>query len=90
MCDYGKLEGDVFTSDSIGRDIVLLHFGIGGNCKIKNSAIDDNMHISDYYMLSSENKLLTYDYSNENYICNGMLCIGRVSCSFFGAKFCDF
>jgi glucose-1-phosphate adenylyltransferase len=60
-----------------GRDGALPHFGIGKNCKIKNSIIDYNARIGDYCILSPENKPLTYDYSNDIYIRDGVLCIGR-------------
>jgi glucose-1-phosphate adenylyltransferase len=63
--------------EDIGYDRTLPHLGIGMNCKIKNSIIDCNARIGDYCILSPENKPLTYDYSNDIYIRDGVLCIGK-------------
>jgi glucose-1-phosphate adenylyltransferase len=51
--------------------------GIGRYCKIKNSIIDRNVRIGDYCILSPDNKPLNYDYSNDIYIRDGILCIGK-------------
>ncbi|MDR0418054.1 MAG: glucose-1-phosphate adenylyltransferase [Puniceicoccales bacterium] len=63
--------------EDIGRDTALPHLGIGRNCKIKNSIIDCNVHIGNYCTLSPENKPLNYDYSDDIYIRDGVLCIGK-------------
>jgi glucose-1-phosphate adenylyltransferase len=58
-------------------DALLPNFGIGRNCKIRNSIIDCNARIGDGCILSPENKPTTYDYSDNIYIRDGVLCIGR-------------
>ncbi|MDR1366624.1 MAG: glucose-1-phosphate adenylyltransferase [Puniceicoccales bacterium] len=63
--------------EDIGRDTALPSFGIGKNCKIKNSIIDCNVRIGNCCVLSPENKPLTYDYSNDIYIRDGVLCVGK-------------
>ncbi|MDR0715240.1 MAG: glucose-1-phosphate adenylyltransferase [Puniceicoccales bacterium] len=63
--------------EDLSRDTTLPHLGIGRNCKIKNSIIDCNARIGDSCILSPENKPLTYDYSNDIYIRDGVLCIGK-------------
>ncbi|MDR2813013.1 MAG: glucose-1-phosphate adenylyltransferase [Puniceicoccales bacterium] len=63
--------------ESIDCDRALPHLGIGKNCQIRNSIIDCNARIGDNCILSPENKPLTYDYSNDIYIRDGVLCIGK-------------
>ncbi|MDR1906784.1 MAG: glucose-1-phosphate adenylyltransferase [Puniceicoccales bacterium] len=81
ICSNSELENVLmFGADrfeEINRDTLLPHLGIGRNCKIKNSIIDCNARIGDYCALSPENKPLTYDYSNDIYIRDGVLCIGK-------------
>ncbi|MDR1590492.1 MAG: glucose-1-phosphate adenylyltransferase [Puniceicoccales bacterium] len=63
--------------EDLSCNMAFPHLGIGKNCKIKNSIIDCNARIGDHCILSPENKPLTYDYSNDIYIRDGVLCIGK-------------
>jgi glucose-1-phosphate adenylyltransferase len=81
ICSHSELENVLmFGADffeEIDRNTTLPPLGIGNNCKIKNSIIDCNARIGNQCVLSPFNKPLIYDYSNDIYIRDGVLCIGK-------------
>lgn len=51
--------------------------GIGCHCEIKNCIIDRNARIGNYCVLSPEDLPRNYDYSEDLYVRDGVLCIGK-------------
>ncbi|MDR1303582.1 MAG: glucose-1-phosphate adenylyltransferase, partial [Puniceicoccales bacterium] len=80
--DHTELEnvlmiGASHFEESAAEDPHLPPLGIGKNCVIRDCIIDEDARIGNHCILSPRDKPSTLDHSEDLYIRDGVLCIGK-------------